>query len=180
MKKYIFRDGSPYNKEDAPQVGAYLEKMFPGQDPTPDQVVEIARPKNSPIHKFFDWDNESAAQKYRLQQARRLITSLVVISPKGKVQAYHHVYIQEQDASTYLGSDLILQDQDLSLQVVQKALQELSWFKLKYESYSKYFVTIFRAIDETSEKIKEVTNGNEEKDRRRTKNRNPTHRAKNR
>jgi hypothetical protein len=42
-------------------------------DLTADAVVEAARPKDSPLHGFFEWDNRQAADSYRLTQARTLI-----------------------------------------------------------------------------------------------------------
>jgi hypothetical protein len=40
---------------------------------TPEAVVAAARPKNSPLHQLFDWDNEVAGDKWRNHQARILI-----------------------------------------------------------------------------------------------------------
>lgn len=40
---------------------------------TPFLVVESARDPESPIHDYFDWDDASAAEKYRIEQARGLI-----------------------------------------------------------------------------------------------------------
>jgi len=42
----------------------------------PADVVNAARPKSSPLHRYFDWDDRSAAEKYRLDQARALIRSV--------------------------------------------------------------------------------------------------------
>lgn len=39
----------------------------------PEAVVEAAQDPKSPLHRYFDWDEETAAQKYRLAQARALI-----------------------------------------------------------------------------------------------------------
>lgn len=40
---------------------------------TPEQMVEDSRPSVHPLHGYFDWDNKSAGQKWRVQQARTLI-----------------------------------------------------------------------------------------------------------
>ena len=40
---------------------------------TPESVLEKAKDKKSELHKCFDWDDKSAANKYRLQQARQII-----------------------------------------------------------------------------------------------------------
>jgi hypothetical protein len=41
-------------------------------------VVEAARPEDAPLHSQFEWDDGVAAEKYRLTQARHLITSVKV------------------------------------------------------------------------------------------------------
>lgn len=40
---------------------------------TPEAVVEDARDPESPLHDEFEWDDSVAAEKYRLEQARRLL-----------------------------------------------------------------------------------------------------------
>lgn len=45
---------------------------------TPELIVEAARPRRSVLHTEFDWSNESAAHKFRLEQARQLITYVTV------------------------------------------------------------------------------------------------------
>lgn len=41
---------------------------------TPENVLELARDPRNPLHAFFTWD-ESAAEKYRLRQAKEEIES---------------------------------------------------------------------------------------------------------
>src|SRR5210317_675994 len=45
---------------------------------TPQQVLEAARNESSPLHSFFDWDDDVAAESWRLHQARTLIKSVKV------------------------------------------------------------------------------------------------------
>lgn len=47
---------------------------------TPPQIVESARPEESPLHRAFLWDDEKAGEYYRREQARRLIKSVVVVN----------------------------------------------------------------------------------------------------
>jgi hypothetical protein len=43
---------------------------------TAEQVVAAARDENSPLHDYFDWDDTTAAEKYRLMQGRTLIRTV--------------------------------------------------------------------------------------------------------
>lgn len=46
---------------------------------SPSELVEAARPKKSPIHDAFEWDNLKAGEQYRLLQARTWIRKVEVI-----------------------------------------------------------------------------------------------------
>ena len=39
-------------------------------------VLDAARPKNSPLHDYFTWDDSRAAERYRLIEAGRLIATV--------------------------------------------------------------------------------------------------------
>jgi len=45
----------------------------------PSELVEAARPKDSPAHEGFEWDNKKAGQEYRLLQARQWIRRVEII-----------------------------------------------------------------------------------------------------
>lgn len=45
---------------------------------TPQLVVEAAKPKDSPLHDKFEWNNSTAAEKFRLVQAAALIRRIKV------------------------------------------------------------------------------------------------------
>lgn len=40
---------------------------------TPNEVVDAARSEKSPLHDLFCWDNDTAAELYRVEQAREVI-----------------------------------------------------------------------------------------------------------
>lgn len=46
---------------------------------TPEIIVNAARPATSRLHKFFEWDDTAAAEKYRLNQARDLVRRVRVV-----------------------------------------------------------------------------------------------------
>lgn len=46
-----------------------------------EDIVDSARHPDSAIHKYFEWDDGIAAEKYRLSQARAMIRKLVVVGP---------------------------------------------------------------------------------------------------
>lgn len=46
---------------------------------TPERLVEVSKPKNAPLHNEFEWNDTTAAQKYREEQARQIIKNIVII-----------------------------------------------------------------------------------------------------
>lgn len=46
---------------------------------TPDEVLAAARDQASPLHDSFEWDEAKAAHAHRLDQARSLIRSVMVV-----------------------------------------------------------------------------------------------------
>lgn len=51
---------------------------------SPRLVIEAARPAGSALHRYFDWDNKKAAEKWRIVQARDLIASVVTVEVKNR------------------------------------------------------------------------------------------------
>jgi hypothetical protein len=60
-------------------VGERLAKIEQamGKEFAPRDLVEDARPKTSPTHALFEWDNRKAGDLYREQQAKSVIIALV-------------------------------------------------------------------------------------------------------
>lgn len=54
-------------------------------------VVKESKPKKAPLHNEFEWDDQKAADEYRLSQARRLIRITVHRSDDGVKSRYVHV-----------------------------------------------------------------------------------------
>lgn len=72
---------------------------------TPEIVLEEAKPKSSPLHGLFCWDDTKAAEEYRLIQAASLIRRIKVSIPTGdettiKVRAFINVCPQHEDEET--------------------------------------------------------------------------------
>lgn len=58
----------------------------------PSSLIEAAKPKDSPAHDAFEWNNSKAGAEYRLMQARYWIKR-VKITIEGKEERLYHVTI---------------------------------------------------------------------------------------
>lgn len=156
MKKYKAKKGARINDFDAQVIGQRIEELSHDRAITPDDLVQDAKIEGSPIHSYFEWNNESAAHQYRLVQARELIRSIVIETKGGEtVRAFHNVYLEEFEENKYVSLDKALESEPLWKQVVSIALREANAWKLKYQTYSE-LDPIVEAIDLTLEKLKEA------------------------
>lgn len=87
-KKYLARNGAPFRKSKAQEIGEVLEKISSDNNGklTPELVVESSKQKGSPIGIYFEWDDKKASNNWRIQQAKNLINHVVeVIRIEGKL-----------------------------------------------------------------------------------------------
>lgn len=77
-------------------VAARLRELYDEHGTiTPEMVLADAAPITSVLHNCFEWDNSEAARKYRMWQARNLITSVRIIR---KEQPSQRVYVRVETA----------------------------------------------------------------------------------
>lgn len=135
-------------------------------------IVEFARPKNSPLHKYFEWDNDKAAEAYRLTQARHLVLSIEV---EEGVRAFESVVVDSK--RMYVSHRDVISSGDLVAQVLQSALNELLYWRAKNERYKKHFGGVFREITVAEKAIGEkngkIKKGKGRKEKGRHKVRHP-------
>lgn len=84
MSAYAFVPGSTFHGN-AEEVQAELERLRRTGGLTPQAVVVAARPKRSILHKHvFHVDQDTAAERYYEDRARKLITAIVVCGEDGE------------------------------------------------------------------------------------------------
>jgi hypothetical protein len=100
----------------------FMEELR-GKDPDgclkPTDVLEAARPKDSPIHDRFTWSNSAAAHQYRLIEAGQLIASVEMeIRLRGssvsavRVKTYHYLPADRRVGRGYRHRDDIQKSRD--------------------------------------------------------------------
>ena len=120
---------------------------------TAEEVLNRAKKKKSALHNLFIWDNDVAAEKYRLHQARMLINEVKVIVDTKEYYAFENVSIGVSDSSVegvsrqYFGRAEILSSEVLRRQVLERAFSNILYWKQQYESYEE-FKPIVRGIRE--------------------------------
>lgn len=118
-------------------------------------VVENARPKRSPLHPCFEWDDEAAAEEYRLFQARNLIHSIRVRDSEDSEPKRVFVSIKDPEGHghTYYTTQQISVTPELRAKMMSECFAELIACKAKYRELSDIakFQPVFREIERLEE-----------------------------
>ena len=114
-------------------------------------VVDDARPEESVLHEDFEWRDEIAAEKYRQQQARQMISAVRIVwdEKSPPVRAYVNVRLVEQDALSaademhpakdpparcYMPLEEVLEQPQLRTQMLEDARRDAQTFRQKYNT----------------------------------------------
>lgn len=144
--------GSSLTEAQAADFGGEIEKLADEKGRvTAEDVIAAAQPGTA-LHNFFEWDNENAADKYRLIQAGYLLRSINVVieTPDGEqeTRAWQVVTVktESQPDRGYMAAVKVFSDADYSAEVVARALKELTAWKQRYRQYAQ-LSEIVKALD---------------------------------
>lgn len=111
-----------------------------GETATPAQIVDKAKNENTELHKCFDWNDTTAAEKYRLFQARQVVCHLVIQRPESENDKppvrYLHI-VDTDNGRAYKATELIMQVKSEYDRLLEQAYAELKTFKTKYHTLSE-------------------------------------------
>lgn len=120
----------PKYKADANKAYEEISKL---ESITPQNVVELARDKNSVIHNDFEWNDTIAGDKYRNIQAREMI-QMFVFTPIEEKSEPTRVFQITTTTSVYEPVTMILKNEDEYQSLLKRAKMELQAFKRRYEN----------------------------------------------
>ena len=103
---------------------------------TPEQIVHEAEKEDSPLHSFFEWDNDIAAEAHRIEQARDLIKRVKIVvevqeknvrtvayvrdTEKGKSEAG---YVSLLKVNTRQAKDIMASELERILELLDRAIK---------------------------------------------------------
>lgn len=118
-------------------VGEEFERIIEDSgELTPTAVVDKSRPEDAPLHKVFEWRDDVAAEKWRENQAQKLIHNVTIVCQKQEeepVQVRAFVHVQKD----YKPIQIVLSDDDMRKELLRNAYRELTSFKTKYQTLSE-------------------------------------------
>lgn len=145
---------------DANVVGKHVEQIEKRDGAvTAESLLAEARPKKSELHGLFEWNDDVAAEKYRLSQASKVICALAVVSedPKENIPVRRaFVNIGTRKSGQFIGTMLAMSQEETRETVLRHAFEELSAFQQKYRGL-KELAAILDDIDQLKLNLQEAT-----------------------
>lgn len=133
--KAAWKSGFGFYHADAQIVAEEILSI--GEEATPKQILDKGRDKNTELHKCFEWDDSIAAEKFRLEQAKDIVSKLVFIRSEEQanrnmpeVRVFHKT--SNTSDSGYKTLMTIVRDEDEYKKMLQQAYADLHALKVKY------------------------------------------------
>jgi len=110
----------------------------------PEELVKAAEPEASPLHPLFDWDDKTAAGKWRNHQARNILRSIVIREERPEGESFErpafvsvgHVAATQDAGGGYRPIDVVMADERFAEEAMREAMMHLRAFRRRYESLS--------------------------------------------
>lgn len=101
----------------------------------PEAIVAAAQDPNSPLHGQFTWDDDEAARRWRLEQARFLIKSYTVVyEPLNiRIRGFVSLDSDRQQEGGYRRLSDVMERADLKQEMLSIALRDLEQAESKYK-----------------------------------------------
>lgn len=146
-------------KKRGPEVYAEIDRIAKTYGLTAKHVEAAARDPKNPLHPFFEWDTTVAAYRYRLDQARELIASIVereegVLGGK-PFRAYVNLRSGFTSDPTYHPIRFVMSRKAMRERLLAVALSEAESWMRRYKQFKELSV-VFSAI-RTAKKKKPKT-----------------------
>lgn len=107
------------------QYAQELAKIFADNEVvTAEMVLDKAKPAKSPLHDYFEWDDEAAAKAYRILSARSLIREFEIEIGGERVRAAQSFKIHRQHGGGYESTRKVVANPDKMILLEKEAEEE--------------------------------------------------------
>lgn len=142
--RYRVRQGSRIPAKKVESYGSRMREIAHDGMLTRALILKDAEEKRSPLHDWFEWDNEKAAYEYRLVQAGELLRGVMVVTEidgeEVEFRVFDHVKIEmedEDDAVFFIDAQKIMDDKGMLQQIISRAHKEMTDWINRYQKYSQ-------------------------------------------
>jgi hypothetical protein len=155
MIKYVLREEEPLRVKnaklfDVQRVGEAIDAVRKLNNGVlhPFDVVNAARAAESPLHPHFEWDDATAAENWRVDQARHLIGVIRVVdddAESGSVRAF--VSLTTDAGRSYRSVADVRADAALHKAAIEAARRELEGFRRRFREIEGLREALQPAVD---------------------------------
>lgn len=142
--RYFAKSGTRISDKDAEILGERFAVLAQKGLLHPDEVVADAALSASPIHEYFEWNDQEAALQYRLHEARYYLRSIEIEIVRDdeelRLRAFHSIRLAKESNGPdkgYAALTVIIEREDWLGQIIEKALRELIGWQNRYKDYSQ-------------------------------------------
>lgn len=163
IKEYFAVRGSPYSDKDARIIGPVLQSLTEQGALTTRDIVDAARSEQSPLHEYFEWNDRVAADLYRVDRARNMLSSIKVRFTENdevrETRAFHvaRTAAYEDGPRKYRTFEVLHGDTAFAATMMDSAFQDLQTWKRKYEPYIGIWNNFGDAFQQVLNQISEWT-----------------------
>lgn len=155
MKQFSWAAGAqfPVSAEIAANTIDVLQKKLGKDSVTASDLLNASRDKNAPLHNCFEWDDSIAAERFRLVQARQIISNIriTIVKDNEPPEPVRYLLNVKPVAPKIQGEfatvDVVFANPNYRRQVLNNALAELKNFQRKYSNYQE-LSCVFNAIND--------------------------------
>jgi len=145
---YIWKEGVRLGGN-AQEVGNRLDDLSTAGHITPAKVLQDAADESSPLHRYFEWDNKQAAQRYRLDQARHLIRAVQIKITEDEITP-RFVHVKVDRNSSYVKTEVAISNPDYWDSVKTDVLLEIKSANRKLDN--------LKMVETNASRIKAIMN----------------------
>lgn len=128
------------SKADPETIGLALDRIANAHNGRlePKHIVDAAENRRHPLHPFFEWNDAKAAAMHRLDTARRLTRSIVLVDTDKPEATPVRPWISVQDSGVaYRSHEAVLSEVALQLAVLKRAYADLVGWMERYKNLDK-------------------------------------------
>ncbi|MBT6198940.1 MAG: hypothetical protein HOI21_00195 [Bacteroidetes Order II. Incertae sedis bacterium] len=118
---------------------------------TPEELVEVARDPEHPLHHRFTWDTEAAAYQYNIIEARKILREVLLIQAGGSETMRAFVPIEVvPDRREYVPTNVALKNPAGRAQLFNRYRSTLRGYRAALSAFEE-FTPVLAAIEDLPE-----------------------------
>ena len=152
LREYFAAAGSAFTKADAEVIGPQIEVLAEEGDASRERIRDVARSPNSPLHRFFDWDRDVAADKWQLHQADTMLRSIrvrVIEDGRPRTAPAYKIERAQPKSGIARGHNVLHGASAAAVQKAKEAFDELVAWRARYAPFALVwtdFAQAFRGV----------------------------------